>query len=79
MANRRELPITSKFDEIEKRLIELTSLVHNQNEDGDDVRSSARHVFIPIQSSADCIINMPGFDLRQAQPVSGRSPGNAPE
>jgi len=32
MANRRDLLITSKFDEIEKRLIELTSLVHDQNE-----------------------------------------------
>jgi hypothetical protein len=35
MANRRELLITSKFDEIERRLIELTLLVHNQNEDGE--------------------------------------------
>jgi hypothetical protein len=35
MANLRELLISSKFDEIEKRLIELTSLVHNQNENGE--------------------------------------------
>jgi hypothetical protein len=33
MAKRRDILIISKFDEIEKRLIELTSLVHNQNED----------------------------------------------
>lgn len=35
MANRRGLLITSKFDEIERRLIELTVLVHNQNEKSD--------------------------------------------
>ena len=34
MANRQDLLITSKFEEIEERLIELTSLVHDQNENG---------------------------------------------
>jgi hypothetical protein len=34
MANRRDLLITSKFEEIEERLIELTSLVHDQTENG---------------------------------------------
>jgi hypothetical protein len=32
MANRPDLLINSKFNEIEKRLIELTSLVHDQRE-----------------------------------------------
>src|ERR1700720_2125460 len=30
------------------------------------------HVFFAAQSSADCITNMSGFDLRQAQPLPTR-------
>jgi hypothetical protein len=30
-------------------------------------------VFFRTQSSEDCIINMPGFDLRQAQAIEARS------